>query len=178
MIPSWALGPSSLPRFLLPLTETMARMITDQGRQKARLAQQELLSSAEHYETRCKNTIDIIRQQYAAESDPHSNKAVRLLKQTVDHYKGSEKLKLKSIYDREVRKQPHSNIELGELVSKPLPVNATNTDATDSRQSRSKKKSQPQSPRTRSTTPTNKRAESKSPRRQANIQPRQPSQQK
>ncbi len=79
MIPSWALAPHSMPQFLLPLTEKMAKTITDQGKYKARLALQELLSTADHYETRCNNTIAIIKQQYSAESDPNANKAIRLL---------------------------------------------------------------------------------------------------
>ncbi len=84
-VPSCYLGANSLPRFLLPLSETMATTIRRHGVEKAQLAIEYLEAQSQHLKRRADNALLLCKQIYQEEGDTNFEKAALIIKYMVSH---------------------------------------------------------------------------------------------
>ncbi len=120
-IPSCYLGVNTLPRFLLPLTDTMADTIKRHGREKADMAVEFLRNQCSTLKKRADNTLALLKTIYEEERDNSFSKAAELIKCMVFHYRGIEVKRLQANFKRELERRPTTNEQLGILMAKDLP---------------------------------------------------------
>ncbi len=122
-IPSCYLGAKTLPRYLLPLSDTMCDTFRRHGREKATLSLEHLRNQCISLRKRADNTLALLRSIYQEEGDPNFTKASELIKVMVYHYRGIEVNRLQTLFKKELEKKPKNNTELGLMMVKDLPVN-------------------------------------------------------
>lgn len=111
------MGSGSFPRYLLPLSEEMGTLIRSQGRERANLAIEQLKMEDALYTARYTQALSSTQTIYDQLGDDTFTQAEQLLTATVLSYRTNEVSRLKSQYDKEVKKKPTDLTSLGAMLA-------------------------------------------------------------
>ncbi len=164
-VPSCYLGANTLPRYLIPLTDSMAETIRRHGNEKARMAIEYLQTQCTTLRRRADNTLALLKTIYEEEGDRSFDKASELIRLMTHHYRGIEVKRLQTYFKKELERKPNNIQELGELIARDMPTSSNQTAATPPRRNDS-----------RSPAPKRRRANQREPQTEQQRTPSQPRQ--
>jgi hypothetical protein len=115
--PSWTFGLERIPSYLLPMSPEMISLAKKQAREMGELAAVELIQTRNNERKLADDHMTLVNMMYDRVKNSDFAKAEQRQTQVIGGYRVSESKKLASYAQRETKRRPTTDKEVGELLS-------------------------------------------------------------